>query len=194
MNEITMPMRNTKTGEIENTTISHDNSTIALEALNQFSYSYKKNLIEVEKNPSYKNIVFLYDSPMGKEQRYTFGLVDPKSKRKIIAVAVCVMDKPYPAQGCENDMGLQFDLGYAVKEKYRGKGLSHLLLKHVSQYMFEIITMGKMNREIRLEMKVDADNIASNNSAKKLSNIDDPYVGQVEKSDVVNFYYWQKRS
>jgi len=194
MNEITMTMRNTKTGKIENTTISHDNSTIASEALEQFSYSYKKKLIEVEKNPSYKNIVFLYDNPTGKEHRYTFGLVDPKSKRKIMAVAVCVLDKPYIAQGCENDTGLQFDLGYAVKEKYRGKGLSHTLLNHVSQYMFELITSGKKNREIRLEMKVDANNIASNSTAKKLSNIDDPYMDQAEQSDSVNFYYWQKRS
>lgn len=193
MNEITMPMHNTKTGQVENTTISNDNSTIASEALEQFSYSYKKKLIEVEKNPRYKNIVFLYDNPMG-QNRYTFGLVDPKSKRKIMAVAVCVMDKHYPAKGCENDLGLQFDLGYAVKEKYRGKGLSHTLLNHISQYMFELITLGKKNREIRLEMKVDVNNVASNITAKRLSNIDDPYLEQAEKTESVNFYYWQKRS
>ena len=194
MNEITMPMRNTKTGVIENKKISNDNSSIALEALEQFSYSYKKNLIEVEKNPRFKNLVFFYDNPMGQAQRYTFGLVDPKSKRKIMGVAVCVLDKPYPAQGCENDMGLQFDLGYAIKEKYRGRGLSNTFLKYVSEYMFEIITMGKKNREIRFEMKVDVNNLASNATAKKLANIEDPYIDQAEPSDSVNFYYWQKRS
>lgn len=194
MNEITVTMRNTKTGQIENKIISHDNSTVALEALNQFSYAYKKSLIKVEKNPRFKNIVFLHDSPEGQEQRYTFGMLDPKSKRKITAVAVCVMDKPYPSQGCENDIGLQFDLGYAVKEKYRGKGLSDKLLKYVSEYMFELVTMGKKNREVRFEMKVDANNIASNIVAKKLANISDPYQGNEDESSEVNFYYWQKRS
>lgn len=193
MNKITVQMRNLKTGAIEKSSIPNDNTSIALGALEQFSYSYKKNLIEVEKNPKFKDLVFLIDNPGG-FQRFTFGLVDPKSKRKIMGVAVCVLDKTYPAEGCENNIGLQFDLGYAIKEKYRGRGLSSTLLKYVSECMFEIITMGKKNREIRFEMKVDVNNLASNAAAKKLANIEDPYISQAESSDKVNFYYWQKRS
>lgn len=187
-------MRNTITGKIEDRTISHDNSTMALGALEQFSYAYKNKHIAVEKSRKFKDIVFHYDNPTGQEQRYTFGLVDPKSKRKILGVAVCVLDKPYPAQGCENNIGLQFELGYAIKENYRGRGLSNTFLKGVSEYMLEIISMGKKNREIRFEMKVDVDNLASNATAKKLANIEDPYIDQAEPSDSVNFYYWQKRS
>lgn len=104
------------------------------------------------------------------------------------------MDKPYPAQGCEDNVGLQFELAYAIKENYRGRGLSNTFLKDVSEYMLEIISMGKKNREIRFEMKVDVDNLASNATAKKLANIEDPYTDQVEPSDRVNFYYWQKRT
>lgn len=90
MNEITVSMRNTTTGKIEDRTISHDNSTMALGALEQFSFAYENNHISIKKSRKFKDIVFHYDNPMGQKHRYTFGLVDPETKQKILGVAVCV--------------------------------------------------------------------------------------------------------
>ncbi len=117
-----------------------------------------------------------------------------KNRKKIIGVAVCALDKPYKSEGCENNIGLQFDLAYALNKNYRGEKLSHDFLKSTCDYLLLLISKGKKNREIRIEMKVDVENIVSNKVAKKLSNMEDPHKYTEKESEFVNFYYWQKRS
>jgi hypothetical protein len=158
-----LPIVDQKTGNVvEIDATKMNNSELAYSAFMQFKDAYKKKRIDVEKGRIHKDSIIVFaDSPAG-HCRLTYGLINRKSKKNIIASVAFAQTDSYNGLHC-------FDVSYCTEVKFRGKGYATQVIRKSIDEMKKGFTNTGLN-EVYLEMKVDRTNIASTRVAKKFAN------------------------
>lgn len=155
------------------------------DTLVRFQAAIKDKLIEVQRGSLHPGLIVHYDQPATGAYRYTYALTERNAmgRPKVIAVAVYVSTEPVQGEPC-------FNMGYAVHENYRGKGLAK---KVVSQSLDELrVGFKKFLPAFWIEAVVARINDASNAIASKLINTT-PRIEALDHDSQVPSYVYQLR-
>ncbi len=153
--------------------------TDPMNALRELQKALDNNWVQLTPCNIYKEIYVIADKPNG-VVRFTYALI---KNGRVCAVSLFALTDPIEGLPC-------FNVGYAVLEEMRGKGIgSDILRKGIEEIHQGFYRNG--HKEFYIEAVVGLDNHPSNSIAKKLIS-DTPTRGKDHFSGEEAFQYLRK--
>ena len=130
--------------------------TDPINALKELQKALDNNLVQLTPCDIHNDISVIVDQPTG-VPRFTYALVE---SRKVTAISLFVLTEPIEGLPC-------FNVGYAVLDNKRGKGIGTDILKKGIEEMHQGFARNG-HKEFYIEAVVGVENHPSNSIAKKI--------------------------